>query len=435
MKKLVIGVTSFAVIFTIFACIILSQGSNSNSLYLLNWGEYIDETLLEKFEEETGIKVIEETVTSSETMYQKISAGTTSYDVAIPGDYMITKLYNEGYLKKIDVNNDEYNNFSNYQTMFTDDLMDLRKEYMSDTLEYTMPYFWGAYSIVYNNQKSETKEVIQSNGLKALYDRSLYSNKVQIGMYNTARWTVSSYLMANGLDPNSEDFNQSEMVNGIKNASFDVWGDDQLKRKTATGDLDMCYTQLGDFFDAVYLGLDEGLGGNVGLDNLKFNVYVPQTTAAFFDGMVIPSTSKNTKAANKFINFMLDPDNAFQNALAIGYSPTLKSVCQRFIDNPEEEYFSNDLITVTVNDLINKYPMYLNPLVNSKSVYMLEPKNADYMTLCETIVNQAKGSFGSESKVGTVLCICLLVLLVGGGASYIVYIAIKMNKNKKEING
>ena len=158
MKKLVIGVTSFAVIFTIFACIILSQGSNSNSLYLLNWGEYIDETLLEKFEEETGIKVIEETVTSSETMYQKISAGTTSYDVAIPGDYMITKLYNEGYLKKIDVNNDEYNNFSNYQTMFTDDLMDLRKEYMTDTLEYTMPYFWGAYSIVYNNQKSETKE-------------------------------------------------------------------------------------------------------------------------------------------------------------------------------------------------------------------------------------------------------------------------------------
>lgn len=54
-----------------FACIALSSGGNANTLYLLNWGEYINQELITKFEQEYNAIVIEETVTSSETMYQK----------------------------------------------------------------------------------------------------------------------------------------------------------------------------------------------------------------------------------------------------------------------------------------------------------------------------------------------------------------------------
>ena len=154
--------------------------------------------------------------------------------------------------------------------MFDDNLTALRNERMSDTMEYCMPYFWGAYSMVYSTRYAGNEDVVKTNGFKALFDKSLYKDhKAKTGMYNTARWAISAYYMSNNMDPNLETFvtNQTarnELIKGIKSASFDMWGDDALKRKTASGDIDICFTQLGDFFDAVYLALDEGMGGSVG---------------------------------------------------------------------------------------------------------------------------------------------------------------------------
>lgn len=434
MKKVSI-ISSLIVLFTIFALIILNTGSNANTLYLLNWGEYIDQDLLLKFEEEYNCTVVEETVTSSETMYQKITAGTTAYDVAIPGDYMVTKLYKEGYLHELDVKNPEFKNLGDYLTMFTDDLTDIRKENMPDTMTYCMPYFWGAYSMVYSNKNEATENIVKTNDFAALFDKSLYDFDVKTGMYSTARWTVASYLMSKDINPNNEAFNSNELADNIKKASFDVWGDDQLKRKVATGDLDVIFTQLGDFFDAVYLALEEGLDINHpgdGLDGLDFNVYVPKTTAAFFDAMVIPTTTKNETLANKFIDFMLDPDNAFQNALAVGYSPTLKSVVDLFLNNPDELYFEdeeNPSRNVTLKQLYTKYKFYLNPLCNSDNVYMFEPKGSDYMTNCETIVNQAKSTVDSSNNLGIVCCISFGSTVVVGAVSYISYKVIKKKKH------
>ncbi len=437
MKKLLIISTSIIVAFTIFAVIALNNGSSGETLYLLNWGEYIDQDLLDKFGKEYKCQVVEEVVTSSETMYQKITAGTTAYDVAIPGDYMITKLYDEGYLKAIDVNNPEYANLNNYETMFNDKLTDIRKKEMATTpLDVSMPYFWGAYSMVYSTRHSENKDVVADNGFKALFDKSLYNHSAKIGMYNTARWCVSAYYMSQGQDPNSVISNQSKVVSDIKSVNFDVWGDDALKRKVATGDLDLCFTQLGDFFDAVYLGLEEGMGGTVGLDNLPYNVYVPETTAAFYDGMVIPTTTKNETLANKFINFMLDTENAFQNACAIGYSPALKSVIDEYVNNPDEVYYEDDKCTVTLGQLTSKYPFYLDPLVNCtpETTYMLKPMDSARMTEYETIVNQSKSSVSTDNNLGTVLCIISLVLLIGGSSAYAGYVIYK-KKKRPQING
>ena len=43
--------------------------------------------------------------------------------------------------------------------------------------------------------------------------------------------------------------------------------------------------------------------------------------------MVMPKSSKHPKEAAVFINFMLDPDNAFQNSEAVGYiSPNTEAL-------------------------------------------------------------------------------------------------------------
>ena len=54
------------------------------------------------------------------------------------------------------------------------------------------------------------------------------------------------------------------------------------------------------------------------------------------------------------------------------------------------EYYygeEGDERALTLKDYLDKYPMYLNPLVNSTTVYMFEPKSNQYLTTCETILN------------------------------------------------
>ncbi len=399
MKKVLIISLSFLVTFTIFASIVIS--TPSTTLYLLNWGEYIDHELVAQFEEEYHCQVIEECVTSSEAMYQKITAGSTSYDVAIPGDYTVHQLYDEGYLVNMAIDDTRYENLNNYKDIFSSQLSDLMATYMvneegKEFNSYFMPYFWGAYSMIYTTTKEDVGQTLKSNGFKGLYDRSLFSSDVKIGMYDTARWIVASYLMANDYDPNitsydgsKEDDLSTEIKNdameALQRVKFNEFGNDSLKRDVANGTLDFCFTQLGDFFDALYLVYDESE------DDINFDVIVPETTSAFFDSMIIPKTYQNYDLANAFINFMLDPDHAYQNATAIGYSPTLKSVVSLYEEAAENgEYYYGEEgqdRSLTLKDFLAQYPMYLNPLVNSKTVYMFEPKSNQYLTTCETVLN------------------------------------------------
>ncbi|ERJ44851.2 hypothetical protein N581_01440 [Lactobacillus jensenii MD IIE-70(2)] len=48
--------------------------------------------MITKFEKQTGYKVIYETFDSNEAMFTKVKQGGTSYDLAVPSDYMITKM-------------------------------------------------------------------------------------------------------------------------------------------------------------------------------------------------------------------------------------------------------------------------------------------------------------------------------------------------------
>ncbi|QOS39676.1 extracellular solute-binding protein [Treponema rectale] len=399
MKKVLIISLSFLVCFTIFASIVIS--TPSTTLYLLNWGEYIDHELVAQFEEEYHCQVIEECVTSSEAMYQKITAGSTSYDVAIPGDYTVHQLYDEGYLVNLAIDDTRYENLNNYKDIFSTQLSDLMATYMvneegKEFNSYFMPYFWGAYSMIYTTDKEDVGSTLKSNGFKGLYDRSLFSSDVKIGMYDTARWIVASYLMANDYDPNITSYDGSkeddlsteiknDAIEALQRVKFNEFGNDSLKRDVANGTLDFCFTQLGDFFDALYLVYDESE------DDINFDVIVPETTSAFFDSMIIPKTYQNYDLANAFINFMLDPNHAYQNATAIGYSPTLKSVVSLYEEAAENgEYYYGEEgqdRSLTLKDFLAQYPMYLNPLVNSKTVYMFEPKSNQYLTTCETVLN------------------------------------------------
>ncbi|MBO5347302.1 MAG: spermidine/putrescine ABC transporter substrate-binding protein, partial [Lachnospiraceae bacterium] len=78
-----------------------SNSDDSNKLYVFNWGEYIEPEVLDIFEEETGIEVIYDEFETNESMYSKISAGASLYDLVCPSDYMISKMIAEDLLQPI----------------------------------------------------------------------------------------------------------------------------------------------------------------------------------------------------------------------------------------------------------------------------------------------------------------------------------------------
>src|SRR3546814_18452291 len=49
-----------------------------------NWSDYIDESILEDFQKETGIRVVYDVFDSNEVLETKLLAGGTGYDVVVP---------------------------------------------------------------------------------------------------------------------------------------------------------------------------------------------------------------------------------------------------------------------------------------------------------------------------------------------------------------
>ncbi|MEL6747678.1 MAG: extracellular solute-binding protein, partial [Pseudomonadota bacterium] len=67
-----------------------------------NWSDYIDESLLKKFEAETGIKVVYDVFDSNEVLETKLLAGSTGYDVVVPSQDFLARQISAGVFQKLD---------------------------------------------------------------------------------------------------------------------------------------------------------------------------------------------------------------------------------------------------------------------------------------------------------------------------------------------
>ena len=69
-----------------------AASGDAGELYVYNWGEYIDETVIDEFEEETGIKVVYDLFETNEEMYPVIEAGGIAYDAVCPSVRLLMTL-------------------------------------------------------------------------------------------------------------------------------------------------------------------------------------------------------------------------------------------------------------------------------------------------------------------------------------------------------
>ena len=142
LKKLITLLTTTILTSTFFTGCSNNNSGINGTINVYNCADYIDESLISKFEDETGIKVIYDKYDTNEIMYQKIQTSPGTYDLVFPSDYMVEKMRKEGLLEKLN-----FNNIPNYKYI-SDDFLNLSYD---PTNEYSVPYMWGTIGILYDS--------------------------------------------------------------------------------------------------------------------------------------------------------------------------------------------------------------------------------------------------------------------------------------------
>lgn len=335
-KKLSAVILSFVFALSLASC--SSDKKDQAVVNVYNWGDYIDESIFEIFEEETGIKVNYETFATNEDMYVKIKNGGTEYDVVIPSDYMIEKMVAEDLLYTIDTENME-----NYKY-----IGDFFKNLSYDpNNEYSVPYMWGTLGIVYNTSLVDEEITSWSSLWDEKYADSIF-------MYNSQRDSIGVALKKLGYSLNTRDVNE---LADAKQALIEQmplvlsYAGDDIKDKMISGEAAFAVMYSG---DAMYcMEYNEDLA-----------YVVPEEGSNYwFDGAVIPKTAQNREAAEEFINFLCRPDIALMNTEYIGYSTPNTETLEMLDDeykndptyNPSPEVLEKCELFYDLGDFVEEY--------------------------------------------------------------------------------
>jgi hypothetical protein len=77
-------------------------GKAAPVLHIYTWADYFKPALVARFEKESSCRVIIDTYDSNETMYAKIKAGASGYDLLTPTSYMVSLMNSQGMVQKLD---------------------------------------------------------------------------------------------------------------------------------------------------------------------------------------------------------------------------------------------------------------------------------------------------------------------------------------------
>ena len=315
-KKLIALISATILISSALIGCVGSKSESNKVINVFNCGDYIDEELITKFEEETGYKVEYSTYDTNEIMYSKIKSGSNKYDLVFPSDYMIEKMINEGMAEKIN-----FDNVPNYK------YIDEKFKNLSydPNNEYSVPYMWGTIGIIYNPEV--VKEEVKSWDI--LWDKK-YDK--EIIMFNSVRDTMAIALSKLGYSMNStnpEEIKQAADILIEQKPIVKAWFVDQVKDAMINDEAALATVWSG---DANYI-ISE---------NPKLEYVVPEEGSnKWFDAMVIPKDAPNKEGAEAFINFLTDPENSLQNVDYIQYyTPNWKTY--EMLDDEVKESYPTD---------------------------------------------------------------------------------------------
>jgi len=334
------------IIFLVSAFISLAScGRTKPTLNIYTWADYIKPDLVRRFEKEFDCRVVIDTFDSNESMYAKIKAGATGYDLLTPTSYMVSLMNSQNMLQPLD-------------HRLLPNLAHIDPEYLKTALDKTMDHSV-PYMIVYTGiayLKSRVTDFVPS---WSMFDRQ--DLKGRITMLNDMRETIGAALKFLGYSLNSTEENQLQEAKGVvlrwkKNiAKFE---NEQYKTGVASEEFLLVQAYSGDILQ-------------VQKENLDVQFAIPEEgTTISVDDLVIPRTAKEVKLAHSFINFLHDPQVAAENITFLYYlSP------------------NKDSYPLLTPELRHNPALFISPETRAKSEILanLGPANALYVKIWDEI--------------------------------------------------
>lgn len=316
MKKIVSLAVAFILVLTAFPFTVLAEdkyftqeqldyyknlGLQGTTVNVYNWGEYISDgeegsmDVVSEFERLTGAKVNYTNFESNENMYSKLSGGGVSYDVIAPSDYMIERLIDEDMLLPLD-----YNNIPNIE-LINEKYQHL---YFDPEQLYTVCFNVGTTVLIYNKTMVES----EPESWDVLWDEQ-YRGKVL--MFNNPRdaFAIAQARLSQDFNTINEDewIKAAELLAEQRDEVSPVYVMDEVFNLMESGEYAFATYYAGDYL--LMLENNEDLG----------YCYPQEGVNEFYDAFCVPKCAQNKKGAEAFINFMHEPQVAFENCEYIYY--------------------------------------------------------------------------------------------------------------------
>lgn len=312
MKRIVAILFAVVLVFSMAVPALAADASDlaGTTINVYNWGEYISDgsegsmDVNAEFTKRTGIKVNYNNYDTNENMYAKLKSDGVSFDIVIPSDYMIERLIDEDMLQKID-----FSNIPNYK--YIDEKY--KGLYFDPKDEYSVPYNVGMVGLIYNTKM--VKEAPTS--WSVMWDEQ-YKGKVL--MFDNPRdaFGIAQKLLGQSFNTTDEaEWRAAADKLKAQKPILQGYVMDDIFRKMESGEAAIAPYYAGDFITMHSNNPD-----------LAF-VYPQEGVNIFVDSICIPKNAKNKAAAEAYINFLLDPDIAVENANYLGYATPNTAVLTR----------------------------------------------------------------------------------------------------------
>ena len=283
--------------------IFLSFSLSAKEVRVYNWSDYIDQSVIDQFEESTGIKVIYDVFDSNEVLEGKLLAGSTGYDVVSPSIEYLGRQVQAGIHLKL--SKDLIPNLKNLDPKMMEMLST-----MDPDNRYAIPYLWGTTGIGYN--RAAVDEIMgkdfKMNTFDILFKPELIKNFEQCGIafLDAPSEVFKAALFYIGKDPNTKDPSDYrgeayELLKSIR-PFIRYFHSSKYINDLANGEICLVFGWSGDILQAGDRAKEVENGINI-------HYQIPKEGAQMWvDMMSIPNDAPNSENAHLFLNFILKPE-------------------------------------------------------------------------------------------------------------------------------
>ncbi|MHB1198861.1 MAG: extracellular solute-binding protein [Polaromonas sp.] len=298
----------------------VAENTEEKVLNIYNWPDYIPEGMIAAFEKETGIKVNYDTFETNEALHAKLVAGSTGYDIVVPGSVFAKPQIEGGMFQPLD--KAKIKNLSNLDAP----IMATLATKTDPGNKYLVPWAWG-FTTVGINQAKVTKALgklpMPENAWDLVF-KPEYTSKLKscgIAYLDSPTEIIPVALNYIGKDAYS---NNPEDYKAATDMLAKVRKDVRIFSSTMIDDI-----AGGKACVAIGWSGDINIAANRAKENKSKDVIeslLPSTGALiFFDTMAITKDAKHPNNAAEFIDFYLRPENAARMANEMNYPTANKA--------------------------------------------------------------------------------------------------------------